>query len=159
MRLCYQINTSSKSSPFQLKPRLLPAAGASLWRLSSSVIFRAMDPLRATIEEFAAEGFTHVACYCPRCRMMRLRPISWLPRISLGLTIAQLSARLRCAECGGQLRSVKPWRLEDLIGKPLGRRGITHVQRLTALSGALALAWAISPYGQASERNRTDLRP
>jgi hypothetical protein len=34
------------------------------------------------------------------CRMIRLRPISWLPRISLGLTIAQLSARLRCAECG-----------------------------------------------------------
>jgi hypothetical protein len=66
--------------------------------------------LQTTIEEFAAEGFTHVACYCPRCRMMRLRPISWLPRISLGLTIAQLSARHRCAECGGQLRSVKPWR-------------------------------------------------
>src|SRR5262245_33440631 len=33
----------------------------------------------------------------------RLRPISWLPRISLGLTIAQLSARLRCFECGGQV--------------------------------------------------------
>ena len=41
-----------------------------------------MDPLHATIEEFAAEGFTHVECYCPRCRMIRLRPISWLPRIS-----------------------------------------------------------------------------
>ena len=41
---------------------------------------------------------------------------------SLGLTIAQLSARLRCAECGGQLHSVKPWRLEDVVGKPLGRR-------------------------------------
>jgi ribosomal protein L34E len=39
-----------------------------------------------------------------------------------GLTIAQFSARLRCAECGGQLHSVKPWRLEDLLGKPLGRR-------------------------------------
>jgi hypothetical protein len=60
----------------------------------------AMDPLHATIEEFAADGYTHVDCYCPRCRMMRLRPISWLPRISLGLTIAQLSARLRCAEGG-----------------------------------------------------------
>ena len=60
-----------------------------------------MDPLRATIEEFAAEGFTHIECHCPRCRMTRLRPISWLPRISMGLTIAQLSERLRCAECGG----------------------------------------------------------
>lgn len=26
-----------------------------------------MDPLHATIDEFAAEGFTHVQCYCPRC--------------------------------------------------------------------------------------------
>ena len=42
-------------------------------------------------------------------------------RISLGLTIAQLSARLRCAECGGQLHSVKPWRVEDVLGKPFGR--------------------------------------
>jgi hypothetical protein len=28
-----------------------------------------MDSLHATIEEFAAEGFTHVECYCPRCSM------------------------------------------------------------------------------------------
>ena len=83
----------------------------------------AMDPLHATIEEFAAEGYTHVECFCPRCRGIRLRPISWLPRISTGLTMAQLSTRLRCAECGGQLHSVKPWRLEDVLGKPLGRRG------------------------------------
>ena len=46
-----------------------------------------------------------------------------LPRISMGLTIAQLSERLRCAECGAQLHSVKPWRMEDVLGKPLGRRG------------------------------------
>jgi hypothetical protein len=41
---------------------------------------------------------------------IRIRPMSWLPRISMGLTIAQLSERLRCAECGGPLLSVKPWR-------------------------------------------------
>jgi hypothetical protein len=35
-----------------------------------------MDPLHATIEEFAAERFTHIECHCPRCRMTRLRPIS-----------------------------------------------------------------------------------
>ena len=63
----------------------------------------AMDPLRATIEEFAADGYAHVDCYCPRRRMTRLRPISWLPRISLGLTIAQLSARVRYAEGGASL--------------------------------------------------------
>ena len=49
-----------------------------------------MDPLHATIEEFAADGYTHVECFCPRCRMTRLRPISWLHRISMGLTIAPL---------------------------------------------------------------------
>jgi hypothetical protein len=54
-----------------------------------------MDTLRATIDEFATEGYTHIACHCPRCRVTRMRPISWLPRISMGLTIAQLSARLR----------------------------------------------------------------
>ena len=46
-----------------------------------------------------------------------------VPRISLGLTIAQLSLRLLCAECGGQLHSVKPWRIDNMLGKPLGRRG------------------------------------
>src|SRR5262245_44688704 len=46
-------------------------------------------PLNATVDELVAEGFTHIQCYCPRCRTTRLRPISWLPRISLGLTIAR----------------------------------------------------------------------
>lgn len=82
-----------------------------------------MDPLQATIEEFAADGYTHVECFCPRCRVIRLRPINFLPLISLGLTIAQLSERLRCFECGGPVQSVRPWRVEDALGKPLGRRG------------------------------------
>jgi hypothetical protein len=91
---------------------------------SRPAVLWVMDPLQATLEEFAAEGYTHVVeCYCPRCRVIRLRPIDQLPRISLGLTIAQLSARLRCAKCGGPLHSVKPWRQADEIGKPLGRRG------------------------------------
>src|SRR5262245_21010136 len=77
-----------------------------------------IDPLNATVDEFVAEGFTHIQCYCPRCRTTRLRPISWLPRISLWDSPSQLSARLRCAECGGPLHSVKTWRLEDVLGKP-----------------------------------------
>jgi hypothetical protein len=81
-----------------------------------------MGPLYATIEEFAAEGYTHVEANCPRCRKIRLRPIDQLPKISLGLSIAQLSERLRCAECGGPLHSVKPWRMEDVLGRPAGRR-------------------------------------
>jgi phage FluMu protein Com len=74
-----------------------------------------MNPLHATIEDFAADGYTHIECYCPHCREIRLRPISWLPRLSLGLTLAQLSTRLRCAECGGPLRSAKPWRHNALM--------------------------------------------
>jgi hypothetical protein len=82
-----------------------------------------MDPLHATIEEFAAEGYTHVSCHCPRCRMTRMRPMGWLPKISMGLTLEALARRLRCAECGGPLQSVKPWRQADELGKPEGRRG------------------------------------
>jgi hypothetical protein len=42
------------------------------------------DPsLSKTIEEFAAGGYTHIECYCPRCRMIRLRPISWLSVLAL----------------------------------------------------------------------------
>jgi hypothetical protein len=41
----------------------------------------------------------------------------------MGLTIAQLSTRLRYAERGGPVHSVKPWRVDDVLGKPLGRRG------------------------------------
>ena len=55
-----------------------------------SHLSRSMDPLHATIEEFAADSYTHIECHCPRCRVTRMRSISWLPRISMGLTIAQL---------------------------------------------------------------------
>jgi len=34
-----------------------------------------METLHATIEEFAADGYTHIECYCPRCRVIRLRPM------------------------------------------------------------------------------------
>jgi hypothetical protein len=51
-------------------------------------------PLHAAIEEFAADGYTHVECFCPRCRVIRLRPMSCLPKISMGLTLAQFSQRL-----------------------------------------------------------------
>src|SRR5262245_9245106 len=61
---------------------------------SWSAMLNGMDPVHTTIEEFATDGYTHIQCYCQRCRVMRLRAISYLPRISMGLTIAQLSARL-----------------------------------------------------------------
>jgi hypothetical protein len=40
--------------------------------------------------------------------------------MKMGLMLAQLSTRLRCAECGGSLLSVKPWRQVDELGKPQG---------------------------------------
>jgi hypothetical protein len=115
-----------------------------------------MDPLLATIEEFAADGYTHVQCFGPRCRVIRLRPISYLPRISLGLTIAQLSARLRCFECGGPVHSVKPWRVVMFWGSHKGGGadehtilpggcthvdgGCTHVANVSSCSGG-CLVW------------------
>lgn len=33
-----------------------------------------MNSLHSTIEEFAADGYTHVQCYCQGCRAIRLRP-------------------------------------------------------------------------------------
>jgi hypothetical protein len=36
-----------------------------------------------------------------------------------------LARRLRCAECGGPLQSVKPWRQADEFGKPLGAGVLT----------------------------------
>ena len=70
-----------------------------------------MDPLHATIEEFEAEGYTHIECHCRRCRVIRLRPMNWLPHISMGLTLAQLSERaslrrLREARSVGQALAI-----------------------------------------------------
>ena len=46
-----------------------------------------MNPLHATIEEFAAEGYTHVSCHCPRCRMTLLRKTSLVLAIAAALML------------------------------------------------------------------------
>ena len=81
-----------------------------------------MDPLHASIEDFTAEGFTHIECHCPRCRMTRwgrsvgFHESRWdLPLHSYQHGSAEPSA-------AGSFTPVKPWRLEDVLGKPLGRR-------------------------------------
>ena len=85
---------------------------------------RSLDaPLMPFWTSLPPDGYTHVECYCPRCRVIQARADGLASRISMGLTIAQLSEQLRCAECGGAVQSVKPWRLEDVLGKPLRRRG------------------------------------
>ena len=75
------------------------------------------NPFDATLEEFAAENYTHIECFWSRCRVTRLRPISWLPRISMGLTIAQLFERLRRSAVALSYAAA------TRFGKPLGRRG------------------------------------
>jgi hypothetical protein len=44
------------------------------------------DPRHATIEEFAAEGLTHIEC--PSVSLDEVEADQLLPRISMGLTIA-----------------------------------------------------------------------
>ena len=76
------------------------------------------------LAEWFVETFPSMSStFTSRCRMIRPRPMSWLPKISMGLTLDQGARRLRCAECGGPLQSVKPWRMVDVLGKPIGRRG------------------------------------
>ena len=70
----------------------------------------------------------------PRCRATRLRPISWLPRISMGLTLTQLSARLRCAECGGPLHSVELWRLDTYWASRWDAEGWRNIGERQAFS-------------------------
>jgi hypothetical protein len=52
-----------------------------------------------------------------------ITPLVGKPRsIYLRRGFSMQASWLRCAECGGQRHSVKPWRLEDLLGKPQSRR-------------------------------------
>lgn len=74
------------------------------------------DPLH--LEEFAAAGFT-------QCRMLLpALPHDQVAAVQLAssyLDGPHRRAAFSCAECGGPPHSVKPWRLEDVLGKPLGR--------------------------------------
>jgi hypothetical protein len=77
------------------------------------------------LKEDAGEQFRNALrgnLYGPRDEGYEQARKSYNASISLGLTITQLSERLRCAERGGPLHSVKPWRMERL-GKPLGAAG------------------------------------
>ena len=65
-----------------------------------------MNPLHATFEELAAAGYTHIEANCPRCRIRRLRPMSWLFKISMGLTLDVLARRLRRAVLSAEASSV-----------------------------------------------------
>ena len=79
-----------------------------------------IDPLHATIEEFAAEAFTYVQYYCRRCRMMRLRPISWLSVLALlcfclvSCTVVAEGGQLTFQTLDGDTQQVNPdeiWRI------------------------------------------------
>jgi hypothetical protein len=60
----------SVKTPAHLSAMLLTWMILSVRRWTSS----------ATMDEFAAEGYTHIECHCPHCRVTRLRPLRWLPR-------------------------------------------------------------------------------
>ena len=72
--------------------------------------WRTKRNFHAAIEEFAAEGYTHVEANCPRCRVIRLRPIDQLPKISLGLTLDQFAHgyAVRSVEARCYLSAVAP---------------------------------------------------
>ena len=54
-----------------------------------------MDPLNATLKEFAADGYSHVEANVPHCRVILLRPIDRLPKTSMGLTLDALARSQR----------------------------------------------------------------
>jgi len=58
-----------------------PCPGLLLFGLwaSANALFTvcfANEPASRDNEEFAADGYTHIECFCPRCRVIRLRPAS-----------------------------------------------------------------------------------
>jgi len=69
-----------------------------------------MDLPHATIEEFAADGYTPIECYCPHCREIRLRPISWLPVSRLASPSLSFQPDYAVWSAEVLLRSAKPWR-------------------------------------------------
>jgi hypothetical protein len=85
-------------------------------------------------------------------------------RISMGLTIAQLSARLRCVECGGQLHSVKPWRPTITVpfagssvrGADTNVRSYSMKTFVSAFALALALAFTGPAFAQDDVTKATD---
>ena len=98
--------------------RSRPLAIAAACELASKIIIALLSESLIKIVAGAcsnslasASDAADVSCVASPTAQRHELPIGWLPRISLGLTIAE---RLRCAECGGPLQSVRPWRLEDM---------------------------------------------
>ena len=77
-----------------------------------------MDPLHATLEEFAADGYTHVEANCPRCRVIRLRPIDQLPKISKPKT-AEQSRNHDCGVVSGERNPI----VHKAAHRPANKRG------------------------------------
>ena len=68
----------------------------------------------------AADGFPHVECYCRRCRVIRLRPISWLPRISWASPSRIFSTAPLCGVRWSVVFRQTVADLDAVMGKPLG---------------------------------------
>ena len=83
------------------------------------------DPLHATIEEFAADGYTHVEAELPA---LPCNPSLATQPASQNLVGAYagtgLARRLRCADAESLVLSIKPWRQTDASGRPSASQAI-----------------------------------
>ena len=88
--------------------------------------------LHATIEQFAAEGFTHIERHCPRCRMTRMRPIGCFLREQGDVTDVKRKLGVAPSLTGRPLNLPAPQH-EPAAGLSLFRAALCGVRWSTAL--------------------------
>jgi len=78
-------------------------------------------PKSPKLSEIVQEGYEYLQGFCPGCskwRTMELRSLHVAPRTKIQptTTLAQLTERMRCKECGAPMERVEPWRQSDQTG-------------------------------------------
>jgi len=79
------------------------------------------DAPAPTIEQLERDGYTHIEGQC-RYSLKQV-PFAYLRRKGWeinGMTIAELAAKMRCADCGWPPTKTKAWRQEDASGYSKG---------------------------------------
>jgi hypothetical protein len=74
----WQISMRRRPRNALMRPANSVSAPSAPPSLTTVMIARAPLPVLEAfgVEEFAAEGYTHVSCHCPRCRVTRMRAMS-----------------------------------------------------------------------------------